>query len=161
IIRTPEDFEWPEDAQGTIDEGRFQTLMRQLAQAKGTDLMTAPSVVVRYGQVSNVEIIQGANDPSSPLWSGTQIRYAAQPLGTGTEDSFELIQSTPNAKRVSDDVPLPRVTISGSSASNQDSVQVTVAKDPDGANVIYVHRSQRIDPTGRPIDSSGRPIDPP
>ncbi len=161
IIQMPADFEWPEDAQGTINEGRFQTLMRQLAQTEGADLITAPSVAARYGQLSSIEIFKGADDPSSPLWSGTRIRYAAQPLGTGTEDFFQLIQSTPNAERVSDATPLSRVTVSGSGTSNQDSVQVTVANDPAGARVVYVHRSQRIDATGRPLDSSGKPINPP
>ena len=161
IIRLSADFEWPEDAQGTIAEGRFQPLLRQLAQTEGSELMTAPSCIARYGQVSTIEIARGSDDPASTLWSGTQIRFAAQPLGTGTEDSYQLIQSTPNAERVSDDIPLPRVTVSGRGTSNQNSVQVTVAKNSDGTNVIYAHTSQRIDATGRPLDSSGKPINPP
>lgn len=161
VIQTPADFEFPEDAQGTIDETRFQSLMRQLAQTQGTDLMTAPSITARYGQVGTMEIVQGSDDPASPLWSGLRVQFAAQPLGTGTEDSFHLIQSDPNAVRVSDEQPLRRISLSGTHVGNQNSVQVAVVRNPDGSNMIYVHSNQRIDATGRPVDSSGKPINPP
>lgn len=43
---------------GLFSDGQVQMIMRGLAQKKGTDLMTAPSVTTRSGQKANIEIIR-------------------------------------------------------------------------------------------------------
>jgi general secretion pathway protein D len=43
---------------GLFSDGQVQLIMRGLAQKKGTDLMTAPSVTARSGQKATIEIIR-------------------------------------------------------------------------------------------------------
>ncbi len=43
---------------GLFSDGQVQMIMRGLAQKKGTDLMTAPSVTARSGQKATIEIIR-------------------------------------------------------------------------------------------------------
>jgi general secretion pathway protein D len=43
---------------GVLTDPQFQVVMRALQQRKGTDLMTAPSVVTRSGQRAKIEIIR-------------------------------------------------------------------------------------------------------
>ena len=43
---------------GVLTDPQFQVVMRALNQRKGTDLMTAPSVVTRSGQRAKIEIIR-------------------------------------------------------------------------------------------------------
>lgn len=43
---------------GVFTDPQFQVMMRALSQKKGVDLMTAPSVIVRGGQRSKIEVIR-------------------------------------------------------------------------------------------------------
>jgi general secretion pathway protein D len=43
---------------GLFSDGQVQMIMRGLAQKKGTDLMTAPSVTARSGQKATIEVIR-------------------------------------------------------------------------------------------------------
>jgi general secretion pathway protein D len=43
---------------GLFNDGQFQMIMRGLAQKKGADIMTAPSVTARPGQKATIEIIR-------------------------------------------------------------------------------------------------------
>ncbi|HWB07214.1 MAG TPA: Amuc_1098 family type IV pilus outer membrane protein [Verrucomicrobiales bacterium] len=43
---------------GVFTDPQFQVMMRALSQKKGVDLMTAPSIVVRGGQRSKIEVIR-------------------------------------------------------------------------------------------------------
>ena len=43
---------------GVFTDPQFQVVMRALSQKKGVDLMTAPSIIVRGGQRSKIEIIR-------------------------------------------------------------------------------------------------------
>lgn len=43
---------------GVFTDPQFQIMMRALSQKKGVDLMTAPSVIVRGGQKSKIEVIR-------------------------------------------------------------------------------------------------------
>ncbi|MCX6875739.1 MAG: type II and III secretion system protein [Verrucomicrobia bacterium] len=43
---------------GLFSDGQVQLIMRGLAQKKGTDLMTAPSVTAKHGQKATIEIVR-------------------------------------------------------------------------------------------------------
>lgn len=43
---------------GVFSDPQFQVMMRALSQKKGVDLMTAPSIIVRAGQRSKIEVIR-------------------------------------------------------------------------------------------------------
>ncbi len=50
---------------GLFSDGQFQMIMRGLAQKKGSDLMTAPSVTARSGQKATIEVIREFIYPES------------------------------------------------------------------------------------------------
>lgn len=43
---------------GLFTDGQFQMIMRGLSQKKGSDIMTAPSIVAKSGQTATIEIIR-------------------------------------------------------------------------------------------------------
>jgi general secretion pathway protein D len=43
---------------GVFTDPQFQVVLRAIAQSKGTDLMSAPSVVARSGQIAKLEVIR-------------------------------------------------------------------------------------------------------
>lgn len=43
---------------GVFDEGAFQMLMRGISQKKGSDVLTAPSIVARPGETAKIEVIR-------------------------------------------------------------------------------------------------------
>lgn len=49
---------------GVYNEGAFQMLMRGLSQKKGTDVLTAPSVMARPGEEAKIEVIREFIYPS-------------------------------------------------------------------------------------------------
>ena len=49
-----------------LDDPQFQVLIRELTQKKGTDLMSAPSVVTRNGQKAKVKTVREFSYPVAP-----------------------------------------------------------------------------------------------
>lgn len=57
IVREPEDANLPAGlSQKTFSDAAFQGYLRELAQTKGTDIMTAPTVVSHEGQTASVAV---------------------------------------------------------------------------------------------------------
>jgi general secretion pathway protein D len=90
---------------GLFSDGQVQMIMRGLAQKKGTDLMTAPSVTARSGQKATIEIIRefiypteyeppelpnsvGATGGSGSILGG---------VGGGSSGMFPVTPATPTA----------------------------------------------------------------
>ena len=91
---------------GLFSDGQVQMIMRGLAQKKGTDLMTAPSVTARSGQKATIEIIREFiypteyEPPQLPQSVGTTsgIGGIGGGLGGGnTSGSFPVTPATPTA----------------------------------------------------------------
>lgn len=92
---------------GIIDDAKLQVMMRGLAQKKGTDLMTAPSITARSGQKATIEIIrefiypteyeppelpqQVGSTGASVITTSTTTSSAAAPAG------FPVTPATPTA----------------------------------------------------------------
>ena len=91
---------------GLFDQSQVQMIMRGLAQKKGSDLMTAPSVTAKSGQKATIEIIREFIYPTE--YEPPQI---PQSMGTGggsgggggtgitinTSSSFPVTPATPTA----------------------------------------------------------------
>ncbi len=94
---------------GLFTDGQVQLIMRGLAQKKGTDLMTAPSVTAKSGQKATIEIIRefiypteyeppdlpnsfGGNNQNNGGIGGTGIG-----LGSGSSGGFPVTPATPTA----------------------------------------------------------------
>lgn len=82
---------------GVFTNPQFQVILRALSQAKGIDLMSAPSVVTKPGQQANIEVVTdfiyptAYSDPQvptnqdpnviNPVTPATPENFQAQPIG--------------------------------------------------------------------------------
>jgi len=92
---------------GLFSDGQVQLIMRGLAQKKGTDLMTAPSVTARSGQKATIEIIREFIYPteyeppelpnSVGTGNGNNGGGINGVLGGGGGGSFPVTPATPTA----------------------------------------------------------------
>ena len=91
---------------GLFSDGQVQMIMRGLAQKKGTDLMTAPSVTARSGQKATIEIIREFiypteyEPPELPNSVGQPAAASAAGggiVGGGGGGSFPVTPATPTA----------------------------------------------------------------
>ena len=89
---------------GLFTDGQVQLIMRGLAQKKGTDLMTAPSVTAKSGQKATIEIIREFiypteyEPPELPNSVGqTGGGLGGLGLGGGGGGSFPVTPATPTA----------------------------------------------------------------
>jgi general secretion pathway protein D len=89
---------------GLFSDGQVQMIMRGLAQKKGTDLMTAPSVTAKSGQKATIEIIREFiypteyEPPELPNSTGVTGGIGGGVLGVGGGGgSFPVTPATPTA----------------------------------------------------------------
>lgn len=87
---------------GFFNDFQFQMMMRGLAQKKGTDLMTAPSVTARSGQKATIEVIREFIYPTeyeapqlpTSVGTGSTTTLAG---GAALGGSFPVTPATPTA----------------------------------------------------------------
>ena len=86
---------------GLFSDGQVQMIMRGLAQKKGTDLMTAPSVTARSGQKATIEIIREFIYPTEyeppELPNSVGATGDSSIFGGGGSSSFPVTPATPTA----------------------------------------------------------------
>ncbi|MBC8128056.1 MAG: tetratricopeptide repeat protein [Gloeobacteraceae cyanobacterium ES-bin-144] len=90
---------------GLFSNGQVQLIMRGLAQKKGADLMTAPSVTARSGQKATIEIIREFIYPTeyeppelpNSVGTGGNIGGGLGGLIGGGSSSFPVTPATPTA----------------------------------------------------------------
>jgi general secretion pathway protein D len=89
---------------GLFSDGQVQVIMRGLAQKKGTDLMTAPSVTARSGQKATIEVIREFiypteyEPPELPTSVGqTSGNGGVGGIAGGGGGSFPVTPATPTA----------------------------------------------------------------
>ncbi|HEY1120577.1 MAG TPA: Amuc_1098 family type IV pilus outer membrane protein [Haloferula sp.] len=87
---------------GLFSDGQVQMIMRGLAQKKGTDLMTAPSITARSGEKALIEIIREFiypteyEPPELPNSIGSSFSDNGLGIGGGTS-SFPVTPATPTS----------------------------------------------------------------
>ena len=89
---------------GVFTDPQFQVMMRALSQKKGVDLMTAPSIIVRGGQRSKIEVIREFpyptefDPPQIPQTFGGGGVLNGGGLGQAQQgNSFPVTPTTPNS----------------------------------------------------------------
>ena len=90
---------------GVFTDPQFQIMMRALSQKKGVDLMTAPSVIVRGGAKSKVEVIREFpyptefDPPQIPQTFGGTTSFGGGGGGGGAQNggSFPVTPTTPQS----------------------------------------------------------------
>ncbi len=89
---------------GVFTDPQFQIVMRALSQKKGVDLMTAPSVIVRGGQKSKIEVIREFPYPTEfdppqipQTFGGGATLNAGGGSSAATGGSFPVTPTTPQS----------------------------------------------------------------
>ena len=85
---------------GLFSDGEIQVIMRGLAQKKGTDLMTAPSVTAKSGQKATIEIIREFIYPTEyepPELPNSVGSTGGSLFGGGGSSSTPVTPATPTA----------------------------------------------------------------
>lgn len=88
---------------GLFSDGQIQMIMRGLAQKKGADIMTAPSVTARSGQKATIEIIREFiypteyEPPELPNQVGATGGLGGGLVGGGSSGLFPVTPATPTA----------------------------------------------------------------
>jgi len=86
---------------GVFTDPQFQVLIRSLAQRKGVDLMSAPSVVTRSGQRAKIEVIREFiypieyDPPEIPNQVGGDTIVGGDDNDSGTFSTFPVTPATP------------------------------------------------------------------
>ncbi|BCU77832.1 hypothetical protein [Luteolibacter sp. LG18] len=154
LIELPEDLDTSTIASGNLNPDAYHAMMGQFASMEGTDILTLPSVLTRYGHSASVEI-SGSKDSQGVPQSGLHLNLLSQPLGLGSEDSFNFKQ-TP-ATTADSPAGEPLVQIAGQTVVPGGNHNVTIGKSTDGHKVVVVRNSERVDATGRPIPLADGP----
>jgi general secretion pathway protein D len=88
---------------GVFSDSEVQVIMRGLAQKKGTDLMTAPSVTAKSGQKATIEIIREFiypteyEPPELPQQVGATGGTGGLQIGGASSSGFPVTPATPTA----------------------------------------------------------------
>ncbi|MGC4017240.1 MAG: hypothetical protein QM755_22410 [Luteolibacter sp.] len=141
-------------AAGNLDAASYQMMLRQASSQKGTDLISMPSMVARYGQSATVSL-SGSADQTGASMEGIQLQITSQPLGLGSEDTYQLKQTFPAAEGGIAAEPL--VQISGQAVTPGGNVNVSTTTTPEGRHLLLVHKSERINASGRPVLATDSP----
>jgi general secretion pathway protein D len=88
---------------GVMTDPQFQVVIRALAQKKGVDLMSAPSVTTKSGQRASVEVVREFRYPTEfdppqiPQQIGGAINASVSATGASSQGSFPVTPTTPTA----------------------------------------------------------------
>ena len=159
ILELGKDVDWtpPESAQ--LDEAGMQLLMRELAQKKGVDLMTAPSTFARDGQTAKVEIVREVISPVpgsdgeftiEPVGVVLDFKPAVLGFGQKIDMGFNVTDVEEDPK--SDELKVvKRASITDNSFTRDASTRTHVETRPDGSRILLLVTPTLIDATGRPV----------
>lgn len=161
IVDLKAGMDWLPPDLSQMDAAQKQQLMRDLAQRKGTELMTLPSATVRSGHHADIELIREFTYPTNDAGDafetrdvGQVLRVQGDQLGFGQDFNFTYTDTTfdgfepANAKK-----PLfnKRVDVANSGFANDGGTRFTIHTRPDGSKTLVMVTAQQLDPTGRPL----------
>jgi general secretion pathway protein D len=148
---------------GLFSDGQIQMIMRGLAQKKGSDLMTAPSVTARSGQKATIEVIREfiypleyepptavappQNFPGFPAAGGGAATTPASPVAWETRNTGVTLEIEPNIGEndfVIDIRFLPQI-VEFEGFINYGSPILAPSVDADGNPVTLVVTDNRIE----------------
>lgn len=159
LIEIPSDLDWTPPDVSQLTDPELQLLMRNLAQKKGVDLMTMPSVTAKANQPANIEIIREflyEKEDSPGVFEsrnvGLEMHAQGSPLGFGHDISYDLSNTTAGVDPVTlKPVFTKNIDVSDSGFSSDLGTKFTVQERPDGSRILVLVTSTMIDATGRPV----------
>ncbi len=159
VVNLPSGSEWTPPDDSTMTDSQLQLFMREIAQTRGAELVTIPSMTSRGGQSGKVEMVHEWIVPidDSELEFDTHnvgqvMQLQGSPLGFGHDVAFDFTDTTaetdpetgkPNFNK--------RIDVKNSGFSNDNSTRFVVQTRPDGSRAVVLVTSTMIDATGRPL----------
>ncbi|MGC4017239.1 MAG: hypothetical protein QM755_22405 [Luteolibacter sp.] len=133
---------------GSFDDAAYETWIQRISSLEGTTIRTLPSVTSLYGQSSTIDL-RAYSSGQNPPQAGVYLDFSYRPLGLGSEDSFTFSQNPPTA--AGETPGEPEATVSARTAVPTGNRDITMTRTADGRTVLVVRKSERLDPSGRPI----------
>lgn len=141
-----------------LTDGQAQLLMRNLAQKKGTDLMTMPTFTARNGQEGKIEILRELISPADDTGEafekhnvGVVMKSKGSRLGFGQEVDFNFTNTTGELDATSGKALISKMVIANSGFSQDGGIRFIKQTRSDGRQILLLVTSEVIDATGRPI----------
>ena len=157
------DFQLPDTSQMT--PGEMQVVMRELAQAKGTDLATLPTVIKRNGETATVEVgreyilpLELTEGKFETHFAGRVMEIDGSALGFGQETSFNFTDSSVDKESneaISRQDLQPQTDVSDSGFANDQGTRFVIQERADGTRAIVLVTATFIDATGKPLHDRG------
>lgn len=153
------DFPLPDTSKMTGAEAQF--FMREMAQRKGTELMTLPSLVTKNGEPGTIELVREYTLPKNNNESefethlvGKVMHLEGSALGFGQETAFNFTDTT--VDDTTKDITFETQTaVSDNGFTSDQGTRFVVQERPDGTKAVVLVTSTLIDPTGHPIHEGG------
>jgi hypothetical protein len=167
IVELPDGLDLDVPNGSVLSDSEMQILMRKLAMAKGTELMTMPSITMRPDLPGEIKIVRevivpkaGVQDPGSKddftkFEVGKTMSTSTSPLGLGQELKFHYEDSEIDDTQGE---TLSKRQILSSEASGYQSnngTRITISKRDDGGYSATFVTATLIDATGRPVSQDG------
>jgi len=132
-----------------LDADETAAWLRMAAQRSDTTVMALPSVTLRNGEESTVEIIKQKGDDD---WTGIKVDLVAEPMGLGMV-SRDTVRIRP------EESPGVRMQNTGRAALMDGESHVSVVGENDGITTYRMLSVEKITATGHPWRSPGSAAD--
>lgn len=160
MLEIPAGVDWTApDLAGQYSDGQIQLMMREIAQTKGIDLITLPSITARNGETGTIEIIReliAPTDDSGTNFESHQIGHVMKIggsfLGLGQRLDMDY---TDTDGSIDPETGRPQINskaaIKDSPYIGDGATKFQVQTRPDGSRRVMLTTATRIDATGRPV----------
>ncbi len=159
IAKLPADIEWTGDEVSQLDAGQVQVWMRILAQKKGVDLMTTPSITARDGELTKVDLTRdfiipplGSTDEYELHKVGLLLEATPSSLGFGHQVEMDFSVTNGDIDPESGSAVIrEEAAIADTSYTRDGASRLHVQTHPDGTRTVMLVTPTLIDATGRPV----------
>lgn len=160
MLEIPAGVDWTApDLAGQYSDGQIQLMMREIAQTKGIDLLTLPSITARNGETATIEIIRDLivpTDDSGEHFETHQIghvmKLGGSLLGLGQRLDMDYTDTEGGFDPVTGRAQInTRAEIKEATYIGDGSTKLQVQTRADGSRRVVLTTGTRIDATGKPV----------
>lgn len=160
MLEIPAGVDWTApDLAGQYSDGQIQLMMREIAQTKGIDLITLPSITARNGETGTIEIIRELIIPTDDSGEhfethnvGHVMKFDGSLLGLGQRLNMDYTDTEPGFDQATGRAQVnTRAEIKEATYIGDGATKFQVQTRPDGSRRVMLTTATRIDATGRPV----------
>jgi hypothetical protein len=153
LVRVSPHSDWKFDGTESMADLDVQLMLRALAQRRGVDLMSMPSVMAKHGQEAKMEIvrevsIESAEGQAEQIMVGKVMDLNAKAVGFGQSINATFIDTDVDESGAG---VRELANLGTDGFSDDGATRISVQEMPDGSKVILMVTGELIDPTGLPI----------